>query len=440
METTSDTFLGKEGNNMITKIEIKNYRLLKEFSADLRDLTVVIGANAVGKSTLMDCLQCISQCVEFPLDTVLGWHWGMASLLNVCETRDPKLTWQLTFKKPESGYWSQIPMEDKELVYEVELKSDMQNQALVQREILRNLGPNPDFPNPFKYLEATLRRRQIYNRRSHKLESFDEAVGRKSDASSSDNVEALPSKAQETALMLSQIRFFNEFPIPSAARVLLANMAFYPGVEISRYSVLRTKPAEIKPNTTLHANGENLGTVLHEILTRYEYRSAANELREFLKAAYGTFEEIHCDTTYGAPPQVLVRLREKGMPRSMELYELSDGMLRLLCLSAALLNPVGPPLIAIDEPEAGFHPRLLPIVADMIKTASERTQVLVTTHSPDLLNRFDIDDVAVMTRDEDAVKTVWHRPGDRQTLVKMLKSVEGESLGDLHRSGELEAL
>jgi predicted ATPase len=425
---------------MIAKIEVNNYRLLKEFSADLGNLTVIIGANAVGKSTLMDCLQCIAQCVEFPLNTVFGRHWGLASLLSAGATRDAKLTWQLTFKKPESGYLSQIPMEDKELVYEVELKSDMQNQASVQHEILRNLDPSPGYPNPLKYLESTPHLRQIYNRRSRKLESFDEAVGRKSDASSFDNVEALPSKVEETALMLSQIRFFNEFPIPSAARILIANMAFYPGFDISRDSAFRSKPAEIKPATTLYARGENLGTVLHEILTRYEYRSAANELHEFLSAAYGTFEAIHCDTTYGTPAQVLVRIREKGMPRSMELYELSDGMVRFLCLAAALLNPISPPLIAIDEPEAGFHPRLLPIVADMIKTASERTQVLITTHSPDLLNRFDIDDVAVMTRDEDAVKTVWHRPGDRKTLVQMLNSVEGESLGDLHRSGELEAL
>jgi predicted ATPase len=254
------------------------------------------------------------------------------------------------------------------------------------------------------------------------------------------NGKAVPAQAQEPALMLSQIRFFNEFPIPSFARFFLAAMTFYPGFDVARFSALRSKPAEIKPIATLFPNGENLGTVLHEILNRYEYRNSVNDLRDFLKAAYPTFEEIHCDTTYGTPPQVLVRVREKGMPRSMELWELSDGMLRFLCLATALLSPLIPPLVAIDEPEAGLHPRLLPIVADMIKTASERTQVLVTTHSPDLLNRFDIADVAVMTREEDTVKAKWHRPRDRKSLVQMLKSVEGETLGDLHRSGELEAL
>jgi len=73
----------------------------------------------------------------------------------------------------------------------------------------------------------------------------------------------------------------------------------------------------------------------------------------------------------------------------------------------------------------------------MLKAAAERTQVLVTTHSPDLLNCFDLDDVAVMVREDNSVR--WHRPSSRRTLKMLLESVEGETLGDLHRSGELEA-
>jgi predicted ATPase len=431
---------------MLTKMEVDGYRLLHEFSADFGALNVVIGANAVGKSTLLDCLQCISQCTEHPLNTVLGWHWGMVSLLNVSEKRDQRLSWRITFKKPEVGAWIQLPMEeDRALLYEVVLKADMLGQVSAQYETLKASEPRPGFAESLKFLEATPYRRQIFDRRTHRLESFDEAVlppstVRESGAGVSDSGNALPIQAQEPALMLSQIRFFNDFPIPSAARLLLSNMTFYPGFDVTRFSLLRTKAAEIKTIATLAVNGENLGTVLHEMLNRYEYRSSVNDLREFLKVAYPTFEEIHCDTTFGTPPQVLVRVREKGMPRSMELWELSDGMLRFLCLATALLSPVVPPFVAFDEPEAGLHPRLLPIVADMIKTASERRQVLVTTHSPDLLSRFDIGDVAVMTREEDANKAKWHRPGDRKSLVQMLKSVEGDTLGDLHRSGELEAL
>jgi len=63
----------------------------------------------------------------------------------------------------------------------------------------------------------------------------------------------------------------------------------------------------------------------------------------------------------------------------------------------------------------------------------------VTTHSPDLLNRFGLADISVMSRISEEPKATWHRPEDRKTLAQMLKAVTGETLGDLHRSGELEA-
>ena len=96
-------------------------------------------------------------------------------------------------------------------------------------------------------------------------------------------------------------------------------------------------------------------------------------------------------------------------------------------------------MVAIDEPELGLHPGLLPVVGEMIQAASERTQVLVTTHSPDLLNCFDLADVAVMTRNADNAKAVWYRPVNRKSLLGMLGGIAGDTLGDLHRSGELEA-
>ena len=425
---------------MITQIEIGGYRLLDGFEADLNPLTVVIGANAVGKSTLIDCLQLIGECCEYPLNNAISWHHGAASLLTA-GNGDGQLAWSVTFRKPPT--WDDFPLaEGKALVYEVVLQADAQRQMHPQYEVLRT--QETVHGAPLKFLEATPYQQHIFDTEQLQLIPFNEAqsppdVVRDADSAAVPSGSGRADAQQEPALLLSQIRFFNEFPVPSWARFLLANMAFYPGFDVTRSSTLRTKAADIKPDITLWKNGDNLGTVLHEILTRYDFRPAADELRGFLRVAYPTFEEIHCDTTYGTPPQVLVRVRERGMSRSMGLWELSDGMLRFLCLATALLNPHPWPLVAIDEPELGLHPGLLPIVAEMIKTAAERTQVLVTTHSPDLLNCFDIGDVAVMARNTDDAKVVWHRPANRKTLVEMLNNVTGETLGDLHRSGELEA-
>ena len=359
---------------MITDIEIGGYRLLDEFEADLKQLTVVIGANAVGKSTLIDCLQLISQCCEVPVNTAIGWHYGAASLLS-SGSGNGRLTWKINFQTPDT--WD-TPLEpEKPLAYEVVLQADAHGQVLPQFEVLRYQDPLQGYMEPLKFLEATPHRRYIFDREQRQLIPFDAVqstpgVVRESDSAQATYKSDLSQSApQDAALLLSQIRFFNEFPVPSWGRVILTNMAVYPGFDVTRSSMLRTKAADIKPETTLSPNGDDLGTVLHEILTRYDYRSAAGELRDFFRVAYPAFEDIHCDTTHGTPPQVLVGVREKGMSRSMNLWDLSDGMLRFLCLATALLNPRPPMIVAIDEPELGLHPGLLPIVGDMIQTASE---------------------------------------------------------------------
>ncbi len=432
---------------MITVLQVTGYRLLESFQGDFGQLTVVIGANATGKSTLLDVLQLISHCTEFPIETVLGWHGGFLGLLSASGSAQ-QLGWRMTFAKPTRGpFWKNVPLsDDREFVYEVTIARDAAGQPIPTQETLRNAIPHPGFDEPFRLLEASPTGSNIYDPRQRKLVPFDTAISPAVGASDSPPVDKpgeivpiQPASRQPTSLRLAQMRFLNEYPAPSWIRLLLANSAFYPGFDVGRFSALRTKPADIKAETMLLPTGENLGTVLHEILTRHDYRGSADALRDFLRSAYPSFfEQITAETAYGTAGKVLVRLREQGMQRPMELWDLSDGTLRFLCLAVALLNPLPPALIAIDEPEAGLHPRLLPVVADMIKTASEKTQVLVTTHSPDLLNCFGLDDIAVMARDE--ARIVWHRPATRNTLRELLQPVTGETLGDLHRTGELEAL
>ncbi len=434
---------------MIKSIEIEGYRILDGFRADLGELTVVIGANATGKSTLMDCLQFISRCVQFPLNDAVKWEGTLGSVLNATKKTE-KLSWKLTFSKPtRDPFWSAVPLKEEQYyVYQVVIEKDQYQQAIPVYEVLRTEKPYGGHKDPLKLLEATRHKSHIFNFSQHELVPFDEAVGEDpqglfegidKDVFSENNLKMSEEVSKkERSLRLAQMRFFNEYPIPSWTRLILSRYYFYPGFDVGRYSTLRTQASEIQPQTTLAPNGANLGTVLHEILTRADYRNVANNLRNFMRVAYPFFDDFFAESTYGTPPKVLVNIQEKGMMRNMQLWDLSDGMLRFLCLGTALLNPIPPTLIVLDEPEVGLHPRLLPIVADMIKTASEKPQVLITTHSPDLLNCFDIDNIAVMARDEN--KITWQRPGNRESLKIMLKNVEGDSLGDLHRSGELEAL
>jgi predicted ATPase len=79
-----------------------------------------------------------------------------------------------------------------------------------------------------------------------------------------------------------------------------------------------------------------------------------------------------------------IELRQTGLLRPLSGGELSDGTLRFLLLAAALLSPSPPSLLVLNEPETSLHPEVLPAAADLIRRASERTQVVVVTHSAPL--------------------------------------------------------
>jgi predicted ATPase len=421
---------------MIQRVRFDGYRLLDEFEADLGQLTVVIGANATGKSTLLDALSLVTNGMELPIEDAVAFRGGMWSIPNAGRDCD-EIGWRLTFVKPSHHpVWSRIPLaNDTPCVYEARLGRDRFGKMTLRSEHLEQPRHGKQ---SLKILELESGTAKIFNPKTRKLFPFDQPAEPPTAPNSTDGRSPFAEPpAQKPSLLLARMRFEHEFPLPTWVRGYFASFCYYPGFEVSRSSPVRNTPAEIRPTPTLNANGENLGTVLHEFLTRQDLRGQASELRDFLRAAYPEVEDVFAETAFGGEPRVLVRLKETGLRRATEIWELSDGMLRFLLLCCALLNPL-PGLIAIDEPETGLHPRLLPIVADVIRSAAEQSQVLITTHSPQLLTAFSLDDIAVLTRE--AARAAWFRPRERDTLRRMLESQVGGTLGDLHSSGELEAL
>ena len=100
----------------------------------------------------------------------------------------------------------------------------------------------------------------------------------------------------------------------------------------------------------------------------------------------------------GTNEMVRLEWHQKGSDFPFQPNHLSDGTIRFICLATALLQPVLPATIVIDEPELGLHPYAIAILADLIQSASERTQVIVTTQSPTLLDYFAPEQIVVVNR------------------------------------------
>ena len=180
-------------------------------------------------------------------------------------------------------------------------------------------------------------------------------------------------------------------------------------------------------------DGQNLISVLHTLYTND--RDFKKEINAAMRAAFGDdFEELVFPPA--ADQRIQLRVRWKSLKREQSAADLSDGTLRFLFLLAVLSSPDPAPMIAIDEPETGLHPSMLPIIAEYAVDAARRTQVILTTHSPQFLDAFGktvpTTTVVKWNDGETELKTI-----DGGELALWLKDY---SLGALHKSGELEAI
>jgi predicted ATPase len=124
---------------------------------------------------------------------------------------------------------------------------------------------------------------------------------------------------------------------------------------------------------------------------------------------------------------------EEGLDHAISAGRLSDGTLRYLWLLAILLDPISSGIICIEEPELGLHPDILPTVAELLLLASERAQIIVTTHSDHLVSAFSKQPDAVLICDQTESGTSLKRLNPSE-LAKWLGRY---ALGDLWLKGEI---
>ena len=112
---------------------------------------------------------------------------------------------------------------------------------------------------------------------------------------------------------------------------------------------------------------------------------------------------------------------------------LSDGTLRYLCLLAILCNPNLPPLVCLEEPELGLHPDILPGLAELLREASERCQLIVTTHSDTLVDALTDTPESIVVCEKENGQTQLKRLDEKE----LSHWLEKYRLGELWTSGEL---
>ena len=372
---------------LIKSLHLKNILSFKDAKLNLQPLNVLIGPNGSGKSNLVDLIGLLK---AVPND-----------IAEFLRSNGPTGDWIW-----KGSGWEETPFQ----LAEVEARFD-----------------NPD--HPFGYeLELVIR-----NDRVHSLnERLDLMAGDRKHAyanpffqTSNESARLWPTRPDGTLAdysdepvqvdisrgksVLSEIRDPADYPaLTETARVLSA-IKVYRNWYVGRDSpVRRPQRTDGDPNF-LEEDFGNLALVINDLLSRRLEPSLDSHLKRF----YESYESIH-PRIFGNTIELIVN--EAGLSSSLPAARLSDGTIRFIALLAILCHPEPPPLICIEEPEIAMHPDSLGLIAELLRKASELTQIIVATHSPELVSHFSDEPEHIVVCDRDAKEGTQFRRLSRQDL------------------------
>jgi len=225
--------------------------------------------------------------------------------------------------------------------------------------------------------------------------------------------------------ILSQRKDPDQYPELTRLGEELSKIRLYREWSFGRYTAPRLPQRADMPNDFLEEDARNLGVMINRLC---DDPSAKQEFLSGLRALYDGVTDFNVRIE-GTTVQVFLHEGRIAIPAT----RLSDGTLRYLCLLVILCHPLPPPLVCIEEPELGLHPDIMPNLAAMLRSASERMQLVVTTHSTILVDALTDDPESVIVCEKRKGSTSLQRL-ERDSLKEWLRDY---SLGELWRRGEI---
>ncbi len=233
------------------------------------------------------------------------------------------------------------------------------------------------------------------------------------------------SRLNRSASILAQVRDPGRYAVMSSIQEKYSSIALYRNWSFGPHAQMRKPVRPDERQDRLARSAQNLAVVVQAMDARTRKKIITG-----LQTLYPGIQGIQAKPVAGG--SLLLYLEEEGgieIPAS----RLSDGTLRFISLLVILHDPKPPPLIAIEEPELGLHPDVLRHVAELLMEASERTQIVVTTHSRQLVDCLQDDPESIIVCEKHDGESVFERlDGKRMKLW-----LEKYSLGELWSKGEL---
>ena len=370
---------------------------------ELKPLNVLIGPNGSGKSNLLEVIGLLGaapQDITLPIREGGGsdsWIWR----------GEPKAT-QARVELVVRPYF--MPDRSRRLRYSLAFGPFFFGMPHLEESLMDDDQDQRDEGDSKVYLK----------RKSGKVTlSYRDESGTRSQR------ELTPTDIKHEQSVLSQLKDPMQYRELTSLGMELGMMQFYREWAFGRNTAPRLPQKADLPNYFLEEDARNLGMVLN----RLEGDSKAKkQLLTALRRLYDGIDDYYVQVE-GGSVQLILKEGNIRIPAT----RLSDGTLRYLCLLAILCHPGPPPVVCLEEPELGLHPDILPGLADLLREASERCQLIVTTHSDTLVDALTETPESIVVCEKENAQTKLRRL-EKKDLSHWLESYR---LGELWTSGEL---
>ena len=406
----------KPNDILLERIQVQNFKSFDKVDLTLGKFNVFIGSNASGKSNFIQIFNFLHDITEHGLDNAISLQGGVEFLRNFKIGSQSNLIFELDFNFPGEGYGliplrkntsklkiiranykfeiklgkksgfkviSDTVMYDCEVVSRTDSNGESHKGKLIIYHEKGQIKLKTDFPKKIFSKEKDFEFYQIYQKQGEQI--------------------------RKTSLMLGDFRF---------SHFLTSTLFFF----LKRLTVydfdpkLAKRAVPLSGKIELESDGSNLAIVLKNIIKNSESkRKFENLITELLPFVNGVEVEKFADKS------ILFKLKEtyfknQKLPSSL----ISDGTVSITALILALYfqhNPV----ILIEEPERNIHPSLMTKVIELMKDASQTSQVIVTTHNPEFVRYAGIENIYLVSRSEKGFSNI-RQPRESEEVRSFLEN------------------
>lgn len=381
----------------IKQLQIRNFKSIREAEIQFTPLCMIVGANAAGKSNLINVFRFLGNIVSEGIENAVALQGGMPNLINANMPKGTPVDIHFVLDL-SSEEWvrnirnSSIALHADELEYHFILQPHLKGTGFRIAEDYLKLSfshvPSDDEADVDIHYSMCFHRKST----SGKIQSTVDIQG--------NDVTAEAEKILNNDIV---VEFFSDWANHTKKELMFYRVSVLLPPSFSDSSFIRIfdfDPKELKRASamasikSLSENGSNIASVLQGILRNKEKRDKLQTLlKRFLPFIQSVSIENNMDKSFS------YKVKESFSNRYFHANFLSDGTVSILAVIIALYFEDRSDIIILEEPERNIHPKLLSSILSAAEDVSIEKQVIITTHNPEFLKHAQIENIRIVERD-----------------------------------------